>query len=134
MCAMTEELPQKKKTQLALALAQGATVAAWSRANEVPTRTAYRWASEPQVRATVESCRRRAVDRAVGVMARRATWAARQIAQLGKDAESESVKLAALRANFSDMIAASNFGVLEDRVAELEEQFGDRMGHTSRPA
>ena len=25
-------------------------------------------------------------------------------------------------------------GVLEDRVAELEERFGDRIGHTSRPA
>jgi hypothetical protein len=100
----------------------------------VPKRTAYRWASEPEVLATAESCRRRALDRAVGVMARRATWAAGQIAKLGKDAESESVKLAALRAIFSDMIAATKFGVLEDRLSELEEQFVDRTGHTSSPA
>jgi len=92
-----------------------------------------RWASEPKVRATVESCRRRALDRVVGVMARRATWATGQIAKLGKNAESESVKLAALRAVFSDMIAATKFGVLEDRLTELEEQFGDRTGHASRP-
>ncbi len=94
------------------------------------------WASrhEPQVRGWLESCRRRALDRAIGRMARRATWAAGQIAKLGKDAASESVKLAALRAIFSDMIAVSNFGLLEDRVNELEERFDARTGNTSRPA
>src|SRR4029077_17817283 len=106
-------------------------VAAWALANEVPKRTAYRWASEPEVRAAIESCRRRALDRAVGGMAKRATWAAGQIAKLGKDAASESVKVAALRAIFSDMMAVSKFGLLEDRVTELEERFDARTGNTS---
>jgi hypothetical protein len=42
---MTEELPQKRKTRLALAIAQGKSVAAWARDNQVPRGTAYRWAS-----------------------------------------------------------------------------------------
>jgi hypothetical protein len=58
---------------------------------------------------------------------------ARSIAKLGKNAVKESVKLAALRAVFSDMMAVSKFAGLEDRVTELEEQFGDRTGNTSRP-
>jgi hypothetical protein len=130
---MSEELPPSKKSQLALAIAQGTSVKAWARANEVSIRTAYRWAKEPKVRAAAESCRRRALDRAVGVMSRHATWAARQIAKLGKDAVNESVKLAALRALFSDNMSISRFGGLEDRMTLLEEKFGDRPGNTTRP-
>ncbi len=55
-------------------------------------------------------------------MARRATWAAGQIAKLGKDARSESVRLAALRAALSDMITVTRFAGLEVRVTELEEE------------
>ncbi len=82
------------------------------------------WASslEPQVRGSLESCRRRALDRAIGRMARRATWAAGQIAKLGRDARSESVRLAALRAALSDMITVTRFAGLEVRVTELEEE------------
>jgi hypothetical protein len=130
---MPEELPPKKKTPLALALAQGQTVAAWARLNQVPKRTAYRWAREPRVRATVESLRRRALDRAVGRMAKKATWAADQIVELGRDAESESVRLAALRAVLSDMIKVSEFSVLEGRMTQIEEQLRDGTGNTARP-
>jgi hypothetical protein len=138
-CAMTDEplqndeLPQKKKTQLALAIAQGVSVATWARGNEVPKRTAYRWASEPAVRATVESCRRRALDRAVGRMARRATWAVDQIVDLGANARSETVKLKALRAVMSDMMKVSEFSVLELRMTDIEEKLRGRIGNARRP-
>jgi hypothetical protein len=39
-----EEL-KTTKTQLALALAQGASVTAWARARDVPKMTDYRWLS-----------------------------------------------------------------------------------------
>jgi hypothetical protein len=52
---MTKELRQKTKTQLALAIAQGRSVALWASDNQVPRSTAYRWASQPELRATVES-------------------------------------------------------------------------------
>jgi len=132
-CTMNEELSPKKKAQLARAIAQGASITAWARANQVPVATAYGWASEPEVRGALQSCRRRALDRAIGRMARRATWAAGQVAKPGKDAGSESVRLAALRAVLSDMMKVTEFAGLELRVTELEEErFGARAGDTRR--
>ena len=64
-------------------------------------------------------------------MARRATWAVDGIVELGESAASESVRLSALRAVMSDLIAVSNFAGLELRVAELEEQFHARTGNAS---
>ena len=49
--------------------------------------TASRWSREPKVRAAVESDRRRAVDRALGRMARRVTRATDGIAKLAKSAK-----------------------------------------------
>ncbi len=92
---MTEELSAKKKNRLALAAARGASVAAWACANRVPFEAARKWASDPKVRATAETCRRRALDRAVGRMARRAIWATDEIAKLDKKANSQSLKTSA---------------------------------------
>ena len=99
----------------------------------MPKRTAYRWSCEPKVRKAIESCRRRAVDRAVGRMAKRATWATDGIAKLAKSADSESVKLVALRAILSGMIAVSKFAGLEHGVTKLEEHLHDRTGNTGFP-
>jgi hypothetical protein len=122
------ENAQSRKTQLALAIAHGTSVAAWARKNNVPRRTANRWASEPKVRAAVESCRHRALDRAVGRMAKSVTSAADGIAKLAKDAVSESVRLAALRAIFSNMMAVSEFAGMEQRMIHIEEQLRDGNG------
>jgi hypothetical protein len=127
---MIEELLSKKKNRLALAAAQGASVAAWARANGVPLETAYAWASEPEVRATVESCRRRTLDRAVGRMARRAIWAADEIAKLSRKTNSPWLKLAALRAMLSDLLRVTDFAVLEARIANLEAQSDTRTEST----
>ncbi len=43
------------------------------------------------------------------------------IVKLADTASSESVKLSALRAIYSEMIATSRFGDLEDRMTEIEE-------------
>jgi len=122
---MTEEFPKGMKTELAIAIAQGKSVALWARDHRVPKSTAYYWANDPKVRRVVESCRRRTLDRAIGRMARRATWASDQIAMLAKMAESESVKLRALRSIFSDVVAVSRFSDLEYRMAEIEEGLRD---------
>jgi hypothetical protein len=45
---------------LAAAIAEGTAVAKWASSNEVPERTAYRSAAEPEVRSEIESIRRRA--------------------------------------------------------------------------
>ena len=91
----------------------------------------HRQAREPEVRAAVESDRRRAVDRAIGRMARRVTRATDGIAKLAKGAESESVKLTALRAILSDMMAVSQFAGLEQRMTEIEEQLPEQTARTN---
>jgi hypothetical protein len=131
---MSGETRQSRKFDLALALAQGHSVIAWSRANQVPKRTAYRWATDAKVRRSVHAIRRRFLDRAVGRMARRATWAVDKIITLGDDAKSESVKLRALRAILSDTMTVSQFATLENRVAKVKEQIHAREqpGNTDR--
>jgi hypothetical protein len=119
---MTGESTESQKISLAAAIAQGRTTRDWAERNDVPERTAYRWAAEPAVRSEIESIRRRALDEAIGRMATRAAWAVEGIVELGDSAVSESVRLSALRAVISDFIAVSNFAGLETRVAELEGQ------------
>jgi hypothetical protein len=119
---MSEEVPESKKTQLAYAIAQGKSVVAWARQNDVPTSTAYFWAGQPEVRRVVDSWRRRWLDRALGRMAGRAGAAVDGISKLAKGAESESVKLRAWRALLSDQIAVSKYTGWEGRLAELEDK------------
>jgi hypothetical protein len=126
---MPEESPKGLKTQLALALAQGAKVSGWAHTNEVARRTAYRWASDPKVRRTVEAIRRRAIDRAVGLMAAHATSAAKGIVALAQSAQSESVQLSALRAILRDMMSVSRYTGLEARMNQIEEQIFERTGN-----
>jgi hypothetical protein len=125
---MSEELPEDNRPKLQLILAQGFSVTAWARGAGVPRRTAYRWASQRKVRAAVAACRRRALDQAVGVMSRNATWAADQIVKLGESASSESVKLSALRAVLNQTITVSKFAGLEERLTEVEEKLDERDG------
>jgi hypothetical protein len=51
---MSGERPRSQKTKLALAIANGASIAAWARGNEAPKRTAYRLSREPLVMRTVQ--------------------------------------------------------------------------------
>jgi hypothetical protein len=124
-CSMSEKLSDGRKTQLALAIAQGKTVALWARDNHVPRSTAFRWASQREVRATVELCRRRSRDRALGRMVRRVNRASDQLAGLAGVAESEWVKLRALRSIFCDVVAVSKLSDLERRMAAIEEGLRD---------
>ncbi len=119
---MTGESTNSQKMLLATAIAEGISVAKWALSNGVPERTAYHWAAQREVRAEVESIRSRALDEAIGRMANRATWAVNGIVNLGENANSESVRLSALRAVMSDFIAVSKYAGLEGRVAALEEQ------------
>jgi hypothetical protein len=128
---MTEESNGSPKSLLAAAIAQGTPIDRWAAANGVPERTASGWAAEPDVRAETESIRRRSLDQATGRLAAHATWAVEQIITLGDSAASESVRLRALRAVMSDLIAISNFSGLEIRMAAIEEKLRARSGNAS---
>jgi hypothetical protein len=129
---MPEEVCLDKKTSLALAIARGQSVDAWAKKNDVPRSTAFRWASEPEVRREVEATRRRALGRAIGRLSSVALKAANRIVTLSREAESESVQLRACRAVLADQIAVSKFSDLEYRMAEIEEQLDARTGHTNQ--
>jgi hypothetical protein len=123
---MTPELPDELKIQLAFAIAEGKSPATWAREKHVPRSTAYRWAADPNVRRVVQSCRRRSLQHALGQMTRRATWACDEIAELAKLAESESVRLQALRVIVRDLVAASKVANLERRMVKVQEGLRDR--------
>jgi hypothetical protein len=127
---MKDDVRKTQKSQLAVAIAQGESITAWALKNEVPSRTAFRWASDPKVRRSVEAWRRRALNRAIGRMARLSLKAANAIAKLGASAESESVQLRAWRAILADQMAVSKFSVLELRMVAIEEKLRGRTGHT----
>ena len=54
-CTMEKEVRRHKKIHLALAVAEGESIAAWARQNGVPERTAQRWAQDRNVRREVDA-------------------------------------------------------------------------------
>jgi len=134
MSAMEEDVRQNQKAKLAMAIARGESVPAWARQNQVPGRTARRWAKDPKVRIAVEAWRRNALDRAIGRMAGLAFNAAQGIHGLAKGAESESVQLRAWRAIIADQMAVAKFSSLEIRMLVIEEQLRERNGDSKRQA
>jgi hypothetical protein len=130
---MAEEPRERNKLELAVALAKGCSISGWARANHVAKETARRWAREPEVRAEVEAFRRHAIDRAVGVFTKHADWAAVEICKLAGGAESESVKLSALKAVLANLMSVSKYAGLEERMGELEAHVRQQQGGGTGP-
>src|SRR5262249_3941166 len=105
---------------------QGASVRAWAKAHNVPRVTAQRWSQEPEVRKEVASCRRRIIDRAVGMMVKRSCGSVKGIGALADGAESESVRRRANQTMLRQMMEVSQFGVLDDRMTAIEERLDER--------
>jgi hypothetical protein len=125
---MSENERDVRKSQLAISIAQGESVGEWARANSVPRATAYRWANEREFRKEVEARRRQSIDQAVDYLAKLTPWAAARIAEMAESADSELVRLRALRAIFADMMAASKYTGLEERVGHLEDRLSEQQG------
>ena len=102
---MEKEVRRHQKIHLALAIAEGESISAWARQNGVSERTAFYWAKDPKVRREAEACRRRVVNQAVGRLTGMTTKAADGIANLAREADSESVQLRAWRAILADMMS-----------------------------
>jgi hypothetical protein len=115
-----------QKDQLAQVVAQGNSIAAWARRSHVPTSTAYYWTADPDFRRRVQLLRRRALDRAMGVLAAHTRLAVQPIAQRGKTAESESVKLAANRTVLRHQFALGDYSEVEHRLSAIEDQLRAR--------
>ena len=74
-----------------------------------------------------------ALDRAVGMMVKRTPWAVDKLAALAEGAESESVRLRALRTIFLDMMAVSKFSGIEIRMTEIERYIREQTGNAGHP-
>jgi hypothetical protein len=130
---MKTQLPHELKIDLAFAIAAGKSAAKWARENHVPRTTAYRWAADLRVQSMVQSCRRRSFQSTLGQLTRRATKAYDEIAKLAKGAESDSVRLTALRAMVRDLVAMSRVGSLTRRIAKAEAVIRDQMNRAEAP-
>jgi hypothetical protein len=108
------------KSQLAFALAQGISAAAWARDNGVPELMVGEWSSDEEVRTKVETYRREVLDQVVGGMNKLGPWVVEQLAKLARNAESETVRLRSLRAILVDMMAVSRYAGLEFRMTAIE--------------
>ena len=131
---MSDDVQKNKKNQLALALAQGDSASAWARANNVPPRTAQRWAKDPGVRRIIEKCRRRWIDQTVGRLTNKSTWAVDKMIGIAGDSQSHSVQLKACKSILSQMLNVSNASGLINRVTDLEGRFYEVDRETNRPA
>jgi hypothetical protein len=129
----TPEIPLSKREQLYIAIAQGKSAAAWARENNVPRSTAYSWADTPVCRRLVDDRRRRSLKRVINCMSRHSLRVAKLIIELGETAESESVKLSALRAVLADQVSIAKYANLGYRVSQLEEQERARLGNANCP-
>ncbi len=108
---MTQEGRKNTKPYLPMAIAQGVPIGAWARAIEVPKSTAFRWATDPFVRKTVETCRRRTIEDGIRRISKRSAWAADGIGTLARSAKCESVKLEEFRAMLADMTGSLGPGL-----------------------
>ena len=124
MSLMRDDVRAAMKTELALALGRGVSVLSWAKANKVPKSTAYNWATDPEVRSLVESCRRGVLDHTIGRMVEHFNWVADTIIADAQHGKSDPGRLRAARAMFSDMINVSKYSELEDRVSQIEQKLG----------
>jgi hypothetical protein len=121
--------PRARIEALALAIAAGSTVRAWARANGVPERTAYTWASTPEFKHRVAQLRQQIISRAVGRLAALSTKAAAALGRLLDDPDPE-VRLKSARAIFSDLVSTREHVELSERLAGLKEILD---GHGQQP-
>jgi hypothetical protein len=117
-------LPHARKSQLALWVAAGGKVADWCKANGVARTTGYKWYAQPGFREMVGEYRRRAVDRAIGKMAKGLGKAVAKIVELIEKGQTDVVKLAAAKALVDRLIDVQNHAELQADLRRLREQLG----------
>jgi len=107
---------------LAVAIAAGQSIASWCRETGAKKRSAYRMAKTPECQELVRKIRSRAIDRAIGRLARHAAKSVDQIVKLSSSAESEAVRLNAARAVLADLLAVQGHAELEAEIRELKQR------------
>jgi hypothetical protein len=121
-------LPKTLKVQLALWVAGGGKVSAWCKANNLARTTGYKWYATDEFRRMVEEYRSRAVDRAIGTMARSLGKAVEKIVDLIEQGQTDAVKLAAAKALVDKLIDVQNHAELKADLRRLGERLDEQEG------
>jgi hypothetical protein len=111
-----------KIEHLAMHLATGGSVAAFSLAQDIPRRTCYAWTKEPGFVEKSAAYRATIIDRLTGSLAKLGKKAVREIGVLATGAESEAVRLQACRAILADLISVGNYSVSAKQFDDLRAQ------------
>jgi hypothetical protein len=128
-----DETAQDNKSELALVIARGGSIAAWALKNDVARRTAFYWAKEPKGREEVEECQRHSLNRALGRLNSRSIKAVDGIIKLAEISDSDSVRLRAWRSILADQMAVAKFSTLESRMVEIEARIQRRNENANPP-
>jgi len=107
-------------TALAMAIAGGRSIASWCQETGVSRRTGYRLSKAPECQRLADDIRRRAIDRAIGQLARHAAKAAAEISRLSSSSGSEAIRLSASRAVLADLLAVRGHAELEREIRDLK--------------
>jgi hypothetical protein len=124
--------PESLRTEFALHIAAGGLVAAWYKAKGIPKPTAYRWYRSPEIKAKVAEYRRRAVDRAIGRMAKNLGKAVSRIIDLIETGQTDAVKLSAAKTLVDKLIAVQNHAELTAELKDLNKRLAVQEARRAR--
>jgi hypothetical protein len=111
---------------LALAMAEGMSIAAWAKANGVNPRAAYRLAARPGVRAKAAEFRARMIDEAIGNLARGARSCAILLWATAADPEQPTtVRLSAASRALSLLMGLESHATFTAQFADLQKQVSE---------
>jgi hypothetical protein len=108
--------------RFALWVAGGGKVSAWCKEHGVSAKTGYRWYKDDECQRMVEEYRRRAVDRAIGRMARSLGKAVEKIVDLISNGQTDAVKLSAAKALVEKLIDVQNHAELKSDLRRLDDR------------
>ncbi len=119
---MAGPLPKSLFRDLALFIAAGGRVASWCESHEVARGTAYHWYRTDAFRQLVDEFRRRAVDRAIGKMAKNIGKAVEKIVKLVEDGESQAIQLSAAKSLIDKLVHVQNHAEMKDELRRLDDR------------
>ena len=108
--------------QLAIAVAAGSKIPAWCKEHGVAVRTAYHWYKSDSFKQLVREYRRRAVDRAIGKMAKNLTKAVETIVRLIEEGQNDSVKLMAAKTLIDKLMDVESHSELKADLHQINER------------
>jgi hypothetical protein len=114
--------PKTLRPQLALWVAAGGKIRTWCEKNKIPRGTAYEWSKKDTFKQLVEDYRDRAVDRAIGKMAKNLGKAVETIVDLLKADRADHIKLSAAKTLIDELLRVQSHTQFKAELQQLNER------------